>query len=59
MCGAEIETFELPFGQDVVWFPEWNTIAFSPHLDAAGRERALDRLQAEWRNALALSEPAA
>lgn len=59
MHGAKIEIFELPFGQDVVWFPEWNTVAFAPHLDVIGRERALDRLQVEWRNALALSEPAA
>ena len=51
MHGAEIVTFELPFGQEALWYPEWNVVAVAPHLDEAGRERALDRLQAEWRQA--------
>lgn len=49
MQAPKVETFELPFGQECLWFPEWNTIAFAPHLDAEGRRRVLEALQVEWR----------
>jgi hypothetical protein len=48
-------TMELPHGRDWLWFEEFNIIAFSPRLDAAGRERALDECQAEWRQSLCLA----
>jgi hypothetical protein len=51
MDGAEIVTMELPYGQDVLWFAEFNIVALSPRLDAEGRARALDELQRRWRQA--------
>lgn len=59
MHAPKVEIFALPFGQNYLWFPEWNTVALAPHLDAEGRQRALDELQAEWRSALQLVDPAA
>lgn len=52
MHAPKIVIMDLPFEQDALWFQEFNIVAVSPRLDAAGRERALDRLQEEWRSAL-------
>lgn len=52
MLGAEIVILEPSFGEDAVWHPGLNIVTVSPRLDAAGRERALDELQAEWRRSL-------
>lgn len=49
MHAPEIMTMEPAYGEDAVWHPELNLVVLSPRLDAAGRERALDELQAEWR----------
>lgn len=42
-------TIELPNGQSWAWYPDLNIIAFAPHLDCAGRQRAIDEIQAQWR----------
>jgi hypothetical protein len=55
MRRPEIVTMPLPFGQDWLWYEEFNVVALAPHLDAAGRERALDELQAQWRQTLNLT----
>lgn len=49
---GEIITRELSRGQDYVWYQEFNIVALSSRLDAAGRERALDELLARWRREL-------
>lgn len=59
MHAPKIVTMELPFEQDALWFQEFNIVAVSPRLDAEQRERAIDRLQAEWRSALHPLTPAA
>lgn len=58
MHGAEIVTMPLPHGRDWLWYPELNLVALAPHLDVAGRDRALDELQAQWRQSLRLHESA-
>jgi hypothetical protein len=45
----KIVTMPLPHGRDWLWYADLNLVALAPHLDDAGRERALDELQAEWR----------
>jgi hypothetical protein len=52
MRGATVVTMELPHGQEALWYPDLNVVALAPHLDAAGRERALDELHQRWRRAL-------
>lgn len=52
MLGAEIVILEPSHGEDAVWHRTLNVIAVSPRLDAAGRERALDELLAEWRQSM-------
>lgn len=52
MYGAKIEIMEPAHGEDAVWHQELNIVVVSPRLDAAGRERALDELQRQWRRAL-------
>lgn len=55
MYAAEIVIMEPSHGEDAVWHPELNMVVVSPRLDAAGRERALDELQARWRRSLQLA----
>lgn len=50
---------DLPLGQDWAWLPDCNVVALSSRLDAAGRERALNDLQATWRRSFLRSVPAA
>lgn len=57
MDGAQIIIKKNAHGRDWVWHPSLNTVALADHLDAAGRERALDELQAEWRRTLEWDEP--
>lgn len=57
--GFQIVTMELPYDQDWLPYPDLGIVALAPHLDAAGRERALDELQAEWRRALRTPVPEA
>lgn len=47
-------TMQLPYDQDALWYPEFNIVAVAPHLDAEGRERALDELLTRWRQSLQL-----
>ena len=44
-----IKTLDLPLGQDWEWFGDANIVGLSRHLDAAGRERALNEVQDHWR----------
>jgi hypothetical protein len=44
-------TMELDEGTDWVWFPDLNMIGLSSRLDCAGRERAIDEMQRQWRRA--------
>lgn len=46
-----IRTVELPEGLDYVWYGDANVLAFSSRLDCAGRMRAVDELQKQWRRA--------
>lgn len=59
MHAPKIVTMDLPFGQDALWFAEFNIVAVRPGLDGAARERAIDRLQLEWRSALHPMAPTA
>lgn len=52
MRGPRIVTMALPYDQEALWHPSLNIVALAPHLDAAGRERALDELLAQWRASL-------
>lgn len=52
MRATEIVTMPLSRGRDWLWYPEFNILALAPHLDAAGRERAVDEMQVEWRQSL-------
>lgn len=54
MHAAEIVIMETAYGEDAVWHPYLNLVVLHPRLDAAGRERALDELQARWRRSLRL-----
>lgn len=47
-----VVTMALPFDQKWLWYPELNIVALSPDLDEAGRDQALDELQAKWRQSL-------
>lgn len=49
MLGSKVITMPLPNGRDWLWYSDLDIVVLAPHLDAAGRERALDELQAEWR----------
>lgn len=49
MVGPKIVTMALPYDQDWLPFPEFNILALAPHLDAAGRARALDEFMIQWR----------
>lgn len=49
MLGSKVITMPLPNGRDWLWYSDLDIVALAPHLDVAGRERALDELQAEWR----------
>lgn len=48
----KIVTMPLPHGRDWLWYADLNIVALAPHLDDAGRDRAIDELQAEWRAAV-------
>lgn len=48
-----IVTMPLPHGRDYLWYADLNVVALAPHLDTAGRERALYQLTVEWRTATA------
>lgn len=52
MFGPKIVTMALPFDQDWLAFPEFNILALAPHLDAAGRERAMDAAYLQWRESV-------
>lgn len=54
MLGAEVVTMPLPYGQNWLWYPEFNIVALAPHLTGCERERALDELQAQWRQSIRL-----
>lgn len=58
MHAAEIVIMETAYGEDAVWHPDLNLVVLHPRLDAAGRERALDELQARWRRTLRFREAA-
>lgn len=47
-----VRTVRLPAGKDFHWFNDLNLLALSDRLDAAGRRRAVDQLQAQWRASL-------
>lgn len=42
---------DLPDGIDYVWYGDANVVAFSSRLDCAGRMRAVEDLQKQWRRA--------
>lgn len=42
-------THVLPPGVDYRWIADCNVVVLSAGLDAAGRQRAIDDLQAQWR----------
>lgn len=48
----KVVTMPLPHERDWLWYPDLNIVALAPHLDEAGRWRAIDELQAEWRSSL-------
>lgn len=52
MIAPKVVTLPLPHGRDWLYYPDLNILALAPHLDLAGRERALDELQAEWRTSM-------
>lgn len=52
MHAAEIVIMETAYGEDAVWHPDLNLVVLHPRLDEAGREQALDELQARWRRSL-------
>jgi hypothetical protein len=52
MGWTEIVTMPLSRGRDWLWYKDLNILALAPHLDAEGRQRAVDEMQAEWREAL-------
>lgn len=55
MRGARTVTMTLPHGREWLWYDDLGILALAPHLDAAGRERAVDEMQEQWR--LALNDP--
>ena len=44
-----IKTLDLPCGQDWAWYADANIVGLGRHLDAEGRERALNEVQDHWR----------
>lgn len=53
MCDGIVLVFvDIPIEPGYAWLEDTNTIALSRHLDAAGRQRALEQLQGEWRREL-------
>lgn len=44
-----IKTMDLPEGDDWVLYPDLNVIVLASRLDCAGRVRAIDEIQREWR----------
>lgn len=44
-----VKTVPLPFGRTWEWYGDANVVVLSPDLDAEGRDRALDEVQAFWR----------
>jgi hypothetical protein len=50
--GIVLVYVDIPVDPGYAWLEDANTIALSRHLDAGGRQRALEALQAEWRREL-------
>lgn len=49
MEAPTVVVMPLPHGRDYLFYPDLHVLAFAPHLNEAGRERALDELYANWR----------